>query len=80
MDVLEMIALQLINSGLPHDIVNQVTGKVRNEVGGQQHYVKGHDYPSRDAKVREAYQKTRSWSRVASQFGLSERRVREIVG
>lgn len=80
MDVLEVFASQLVEHGVSEALVNQVTCRVRKELGGQQHYVRGHDYRARDAQVREEYRKCQSWSRVAMKFGLSERRVREIVG
>ena len=80
MDVLEVFASHLMKQGVSSELVAQVTGRVRQELGGQQHYVRGQDYPSRDASIRDEYRKCHSFSRVAAKFGLSERRVREIVG
>lgn len=80
MDVLDLIATQLSASGIASDVIARVTNAMREEMGGQQHYVRGHDYQARDAQIRTEYQRLKSYSRVAARFGLSERRVREIVG
>jgi Mor family transcriptional regulator len=78
MDVLETFMYHLQKSGVSQDVIRSVTGELRNTLGGQSYYIQK-DYVSRDKEIRDYYNRTVSYARVAQRFNLSERRVREIV-
>lgn len=79
MDFINALERQLASNGISCDVIASVTQSIRAELGGQTCYVNYGGNRSRDDEIRAEYRKHGSYSRLAAKFGLSERRIREIV-
>ncbi len=80
MDFIDALERQLANNGVSRSVITSVTQSIRMELGGQTCYVNRGGNKSRDDEIRAEYRRHGSYSRLAVKFGLSERRIREIVG
>lgn len=75
-DVLADCATRLIQAGLDAVIVRRVIAALRQEWGGDRHYIARVDRQDRDAAIRDKLQQGASITAVARQTGLSRETVR----
>lgn len=77
-DVLADCADRLIAAGLEAVIVRRVIGALRQEWGGERHYIAKLDRLERDANIRERLSHGESISAIATRIGISRNTVKKI--
>ena len=82
MDVVQELIELARQMGVPSGLADQLDREVRRRFGGEQVYIKSRP-PVDDDAIRAMAHQLRSdghrYRKIAEQYGLSERRVRQIV-
>lgn len=77
-DLLADCAARLIAAGLEAVIVRRVIGALRQEWGGERHYIAKMDRLERDAGIRERLSHGESISAIVAQIGVSRNTVKKV--
>lgn len=78
-DIITRLAESLGADVVPVEVLQRIEVEIRRDWAGDTVYVKADRFRARNAEIIESWRKGMSIGRLAATYGLSDRRIRQII-